>query len=63
MGTTAPVNKDSGACLLRSPFVQVKNFDDMPTASFVNEKYALIVEAKAEPLALPTVPEVDMSGE
>jgi hypothetical protein len=44
MGTTAPVNKDSGACLLRSPFVQVKNFDDMPTASFVNEKYALIVE-------------------
>lgn len=44
MGTTAPVNKDSGACLLRSPFVQVKNFDDMPTASFVNEKYALRVE-------------------
>jgi hypothetical protein len=48
MGTTAPVNKVSDACLLRSPFVQVKNFDDMPITRLINEKvyemYALRVE-------------------
>ena len=47
MGTTAPVNNESDACLLRSPFVHVKNFDDMPITRLmdrVNEMYALRVE-------------------
>jgi hypothetical protein len=47
IGTTAPVNNASDACLLRSPFVHVKNFDDMPITRLmdnVDEIYALRVE-------------------
>lgn len=33
MGTTAPENSESGAFRLRSPLVQVKNLEDMPSAT------------------------------
>jgi hypothetical protein len=41
MGTTAPVNKLSDACLLRSPFVHVKNFDDIPITRLMDEVYEM----------------------